>query len=78
MWHLKTKHGTFWLLKGERNRYHLGINNLNLGVYKDTDTAIKDVSDQNTGYLRWDSQSRISIPRHIEQWSAGEPADWEG
>ena len=76
MWHLRTKHGTFWLVQDDENKYHLGVNELALGVYDTPDSAIKDVVEQNTGYFNWDSQSKISIPKQITQWSRGEPTEW--
>lgn len=75
MWHLRTMHGTFWIVQGKKE-YYLGVNDLKLGVYNEPELAIKDVSEQNTGYFRWDCQSRVSAPKQISQWTPGEPQDW--
>lgn len=77
MWHLKTKYGTFWLVKGHVKEYHLGVNDVSLGIYRNAKDAIKDVSEQNTGHFYWDCQSKVSIPKEISLWAKGEPIDWE-
>lgn len=79
MWHLKTKVGLFWVapVADLKDKYFLGINDQELGIYPDADQAAKDVHDQRTGYLSWDSQSRIKAPEHIFDWSEGEPKEWK-
>lgn len=80
MWHLKTKLGTFWVVEtnNETNeRYFLGINDQELGAYNDLETAAKDVYEQSTGYLQWDSQAKVKVPESISQWAEGDPETWE-
>lgn len=78
MWHLKTRLGVFWVvpLQDTGNRYVLGINDEELALYTDLEQAAKDVHDQATGFLKWDSESEIKAPLHIAEWIEGEPKDW--
>lgn len=79
MWHLKTKLGVFWVVPAveAKSKYFLGINDQELAVYTDADQAAKDVHDQATGFLQWDTQVRIKAPEHITEWVQGEPKDWQ-
>jgi hypothetical protein len=79
MWHLKTKLGTFWVVETNNEsteRYFLGINDQELGAYNDLETAAKDVYEQSTGYLQWDSQAKVKVPESISQWAEGDPETW--
>lgn len=78
MWHLKTRLGTFWVipLLEEQNKYILGINDDELALYTDVEQAAKDVHDQATGFLKWDTQPQVKAPEHINEWVEGEPQDW--
>lgn len=79
MWHLKTRLGTFWVipLADVANKFYLGVNEQELGVYNEAEQAARDVHDQLTGYYRWDCQPRVRAPEHIAQWAEGEPQNWE-
>lgn len=79
MWHLKTKLGTFWVVETNneiKERYFLGINDQELGIYDNSETAAKDVHEQSTGYFKWDSQAKVNVPDSISQWTEGEPENW--
>lgn len=78
MWHLKTKLGVFWVapVSDSSNKYFLGVNNEELGLYTDVEQAAKDVHDHATGYLKWDTEIRNKAPEHITQWVLGEPKEW--
>jgi hypothetical protein len=78
MWHLKTNFGLFWVvpISEAESKYYLGVNDEPLGIYTDAEKAALDVHNQKTGYLKWDSQSRIKVPQHINEWDEGEPRDW--
>lgn len=82
MWYLKTKLGTFWVLEAKEadeqleDNIFLGINDEELGLYEDIEDAVRDVHDQATGYLRWDTQSRVNAPSSISQWIEGTPDNW--
>ena len=79
MWHLKTKLGTFWVVEANndlKDRYFLGVNDQELGSYNDLDLAAKDVHEQATGYLQWDSQAKVKAPDNISQWVQGVPDNW--
>lgn len=78
MWHLKTKMGVFWVIPvaDVGNKYYLGVNDEALGEYKDAEAAANDVHNQATGYFKWDSQARVKVPAHINEWQEGEPQDW--
>ncbi len=83
MWHLRTKLGVFWLVEtnssdaGPQNqKYFLGVDDHELGVYDNASKAAKDVHDQETGFFRWDCQSTVKIPEDISNWSKGEPEEW--
>jgi len=78
MWHLKTKLGVFWVAPvfDSPNRYYLGVNHEELGLYTDVEQAARDVHDQSTGYLKWDMQTQVNVPEHISEWKEGEPKDW--
>ncbi len=79
MWHLKTRLGVFWVVPVQeaKNKYILGINDEELAFYTDIEQAAKDVHDQTTGFLRWDSQSSVKAPEHITEWIEGEPKEWD-
>lgn len=87
MWHLKTKLGTFWVIPVKdnlkkpkhihRSQFYLGVNDEELGMYTDAEQAAKDVHDQQTGFYKWDSQPRIFVPEHIDEWVEGEPTEWK-
>lgn len=82
MWHLKTRLGTFWLIENvadnaeQADGYYLGIDDHELGVYNSADTAAEDVYAQQTGYLKWDCQSKVKVPKEISAWVEGSPEDW--
>ena len=59
--------------------------NIAFGVTRDNKTsdlkqlieqAAKDVHDQATGYLKWDSLPKVKAPEHIQEWVEGEPPNW--
>ena len=80
MWHLKTKLGTFWLVEANNDkadRYLLGINDQELGAYNNAEVAAHDVHEQATGYFKWDSQAKVKVPNHIQQWVEGTPESWK-
>lgn len=78
MWHLRTKQGTFWVIEAEdTNKYVLGVDDDELGVYEDADAAAKEVHDQTTGHLAWDCESHVTAPDHVANWSMGEPNSWK-
>ncbi len=77
MWHLRTRQGTFWVIESPSNsKYVLGVNNDELGVYDDANSAAKDVHNQATGHLAWDCQSHAKAPDHLSKWAEGEPDNW--
>lgn len=78
MWHLKTKMGTFWILplRDAKHPYVLGVNDDELAFYTDIEKAAKDVHDQATGFLRWDTERAVKVPEHISEWANGEPQEW--
>ncbi len=88
MWHLKTRLGVFWVAplsevetkqtskQNKHEKYYLGVNDEALGIYNDADEAAKDVHDQKTGYYKWDLETRVQAPLHINEWAEGEPKDW--
>lgn len=79
MWHLKTKLGTFWLVESEgteSKKFLFGVDDHELGTYTDVAAAAKDVYQQATGFLQWDSQSKVRAPTNIEQWNTGLPEGW--
>ena len=77
MWHLRTKQGTFWVVEEpDTQKFFLGVNNDELGIYEDADSAAKDVHGQATGFLQWDCQSRVRAPEDLTSWIEGEPSDW--
>ena len=80
MWHLKTKFGTFWIIEANndlQDGYFLGINDQELGSYNNLDIAVKDVYEQSTGHLQWDSQAKVKVPENISQWVEGSPEHWD-
>lgn len=78
MWHLRTKQGIFWVVEApETHKYVLGVDNDELGVYDDADQAAKEVHDQTTGHLAWDSASHVAAPDHVTNWAKGEPTNWQ-
>lgn len=79
MWYLKTKLGVFWVVPTDdrKSQYLLGINDEELAFYTDTEEAAQAVFSQSTGFLRWDSESCVKAPEHIEEWVEGEPKDWK-
>ncbi len=79
MWHLKTRLGVFWVVpvkEGKKSRFVLGVNEDELAFYTDVEEAARDVHDQNTGFLKWDSQPVVKAPVHIAEWAIGEPKMW--
>lgn len=79
MWHLRTPLGVFWVVPGHNTtfgQYYLGINHEELGCYPNAEKAAHDVYNQVTGYLKWDTASRVSVPEHITDWVEGEPMNW--
>lgn len=80
MWHLKTKLGTFWVMPVTEadSQCYLGIDDHQLGVFRDPNDAIKNVTEQNTGHLQWDCLSRAKAPQHLDKWSKGSPEEWIG
>ena len=79
MWHLRTKQGVFWVIEHVSDGagvFRLGIDDLELGTYKDPKDAIKDVCEQVTGHLQWDCQTSIKAPKDIADWRSGQPEDW--
>jgi len=78
MWHLKTKMGTFWILPlhDSKHAYVLGVNDDELAFYTDIEKAAKDVREQATGFLRWDTERVVKAPEHISEWANGEPQEW--
>lgn len=79
MWHLKTRLGVFWVapLSDTPNKYYLGVDDHELGLYTDVERAAKDVHDQATGFLKWDLEPQVKAPEHIAQWKKGEPKEWK-
>jgi len=79
MWHLKTRLGVFWVvpLSQTKNQFLLGINDDELAFYTDIEQAAKDVHDQSTGFLSWDTQAKVHAPEHISEWVLGEPQNWK-
>lgn len=78
MWHLRTKQGTFWVIETpDTHKYVLGVDNDELGVYDDANQAAKEVYDQTTGHLAWDSESHVTAPQQVTNWSSGEPTNWQ-
>ena len=79
MWHLKTRLGVFWVvpMSSSENKFLLGVNDEELGLYTDVERAAKDVHDQATGFLKWDIQSTVRAPEQIREWAEGEPKSWD-
>lgn len=79
MWHLKTRLGVFWVVPAIKSdsKYLLGVNDQALAGYSDAELAARDVHDQATGFLKWDSEAHIKAPEHITEWAEGEPKDWQ-
>lgn len=80
MWHLKTRLGVFWVVpvdKGNHHQFILGVNDDELAFYTDVEQAAKDVHDQSTGFLKWDSLGAVKAPEHITEWEEGEPRGWK-
>ncbi len=79
MWHLRTRLGVFWVVEQRSDTgqvFRLCLDDLELGVYKDAQEAVKDVCEQSTGHLNWDCSSNIRAPKMINDWREGEPAGW--
>ena len=79
MWHLRTRLGVFWVVEqsGDMgNLYRLGLDDTELGVYKEAQDAVRDVCEQSTGHLNWDCSSNIRVPKAIGEWRQGEPDGW--
>ena len=81
MWYLKTRLGVFWVIplkdkKDKSEKYVLGVNDEKLAFYTDVEQAAKDVHDQTTGFMKWDMESMVKAPLHINEWVEGEPKDW--
>ncbi len=78
MWHLKTKLGTFWIVKNEAKdqSFFLGCEDENLGQYESADSAVNDIHKRETGYLEWDEQSSLNVPTVLSEWAQGEPEYW--
>ncbi len=76
MWHLKTKSGTFWILKNHQNQYQLGCGEESLGRYEQPIEALIDVVNQETGFAKWDERLRVFAPVRLEHWAEGLPSSW--
>ena len=81
MWHLKTKLGTFWIIPTKLDSTpvtscQLGIDDDPLGEYDSPEQAVSEVHARNTGYLKWDTQTKIRIPEALSAWRHGQPAEW--
>lgn len=79
MWHLRTKLGVFWVVESPSDVgqvYRLGLDDTELGVYKDAQEAVRDVCEQSTGHLTWDCSSNVRVPKVIGEWREGEPENW--
>lgn len=80
MWHLRTRLGVFWLVEQSGSDigkvFRLGFDDLELGVYKHAQDAVKDVCEQSTGHLTWDCSSNVRVPKKIKDWRKGEPDTW--
>ncbi len=79
MLYLKTKHGLFWMLPTLENdeEVYLGVEDYTLGKFKDMEAAIRQLINQTTGYLRWDSLSAIKNKVDLSNWQSGTPDGWE-
>lgn len=79
MWHHKTKLCTLWIIEQQEDtqKYFLGCDDMTLGVYDSLDKVLHDVSNQETGYLKWDEHPKAQAPVDISQWVNGEPAHWD-
>ncbi len=78
MWHLKTKLGTFWIVKDESKdqSFFLGCEDEDLGQYKTIDSVLDDIHKRETGYLEWDEQSTLKVPKALSEWEQGAPEYW--
>lgn len=82
MKHLNTKLGTFWIMELNSDtpeleqKYYLGVEDEELGLYSNPQSAALDVSKQATGCFRWDSQMRVTAPESISDWEEGAPESW--
>jgi hypothetical protein len=81
MKHLKTRLGTFWVAESGSNisadhKVYLGVDDDELAEFDTLEDAIKAVSDQATGYFKWDCQSKITTPNTATEWVDGQPAHW--
>lgn len=80
--HLNTKLGTFWIMElnsdtpEPEQRYYLGVGDEELGLYSNPTKAVEDVCNQSTGFLKWDSQMRVTAPNTISDWEEGIPESW--
>ncbi|HET9843552.1 MAG TPA: hypothetical protein VFP93_02720 [Gammaproteobacteria bacterium] len=78
MWHLKTKLGTFWIIESDKEaqKYYLGCEDDKLGEYNSLDKILDDVCNQETGFLKWDEQLKVTAPHDIGEWEEGPPENW--
>lgn len=77
MWHFKTKMGTFWILDKSSAEYVLGFENEPLKIYSDKDKAMADVQKQQTGFIEWDANNRVRLPKQTADWVEGQPDGWD-
>ena len=68
--------GTFEITNANSNNHHhrtyeLWLENEKLGEYATAQDAAKDVTDFNTGYVKWDNleSDGIQAPENIETWT---------
>ena len=71
MWFFKTENGTF-CIRYLREGYGLFIGQEYLSWHKDAESAAKQVRDQRTGYLPWDSLGTVDLPEDISNWQTPE------
>jgi hypothetical protein len=79
MWYLKTKLGTFWIVKSDEESMQkvvLGMDEDALGVYQSIESAVDDVVNHETGALKWDEALRATAPSDLQEWMEGEPESW--
>ena len=81
MKHLKTRLGTFWVAEsGSKisadHKVYLGVDDNELAEFNTLEDAINAVSEQTTGYFKWDCQSKINAPHAIQDWLDGQPETW--
>lgn len=77
MWYHKTRLGTLWIVESEEDhQYYLGMDEESLGTYKKIEDAMRDIREHETGFLKWDLDSKTQAPDQLEQWQEGEPENW--